>query len=46
MKWSVETLNEVVDAELEALPADMLVRFFYISQLIVRRQLEIPANDN
>lgn len=34
MKWSVETLNEVVDAELEALPADMLVRFFYISQLI------------
>ena len=34
MKWTVETLNAVVDAELEALPVDMLARFHYISQLI------------
>jgi hypothetical protein len=33
-KWTVETLNAVVDAELEALPADMLARFHYISELI------------
>jgi phage-related protein len=32
--WTVETLNAVVDAELEELPADMLARFHYISQLI------------
>jgi phage-related protein len=40
MKWSVETLNEVVDAELEALPSDMLARFHYISQLIEEFGLE------
>ena len=40
MKWSVETLNEVVDAELEELPADMLARFHYISQLIEEFGLE------
>jgi hypothetical protein len=34
MKWTVETLNEIVDAEIEDLPADMLARFRYISQLI------------
>jgi phage-related protein len=34
MAWTVETLNEVVDAELEELPADMRARFRYISQLI------------
>lgn len=34
MAWTVETLNRVVDAELEELPADMLARFRYISQLI------------
>ena len=32
--WSVETLNEVVDRELNALPQDMRVRFVRISQLI------------
>ena len=31
MTWTVETLNAVVDAELEELPADMLARFHYIS---------------
>ena len=34
MLWTVETLSDVVDAELEALPADMRVRFSYISRLI------------
>ena len=40
MKWSVETLNDVVDAELEELPADMRARFHYISQLIEEFGLE------
>lgn len=34
MNRTVETLNDVVDAEIEELPADMLARFHYISQLI------------
>ena len=34
MDWSVETLNAVVDTELEALPADMRARFVRISELI------------
>ena len=34
MAWVVETLNRVVDAELEALPADMRARFVHISRLI------------
>jgi len=40
MMWTVETLNEVVDAELEALPADMRARFVYISGLIEEFGLE------
>ena len=32
--WSVETLNEVVDAELAELPADMRARSARISELI------------
>ena len=40
MLWTVETLNDVVDAELEALPADMLARFHYISKLIEEFGLE------
>jgi phage-related protein len=40
MTWTVETLNEIVDAELEELPADMLARFHYISQLIEEFGLE------
>ena len=40
MKWTVETLNAVVEAELEELPADMLARFHYISQLIEEFGLE------
>jgi phage-related protein len=33
-KWSVETLSEVVDEELSALPLDMRGRFVRVSQLI------------
>lgn len=40
MAWTVETLNEVVDAELEALPADMRARFVHISRLIEEFGLE------
>lgn len=40
MAWTVETLNGVVDSELEELPADMLARFHYISQLIEEFGLE------
>jgi phage-related protein len=32
--WTVETLDERVDAELEALPADMRARFVRIAELI------------
>ncbi len=34
MGWTVETLNEAVDTELEALPPDMRARFYYIAELI------------
>jgi phage-related protein len=40
MKWIVETLNEVVDAELEALPADMRARLSHIARLIEEMGLE------
>lgn len=40
MAWTVETLNEVVDAELEELPADMRARFVHISELIEEFGLE------
>ena len=34
MSWIVETLNETVDRELEALPEDMRARFVRIAELI------------
>lgn len=34
MNWTVETLNEIVDRELEALPEDMRARFVRIAELI------------
>jgi phage-related protein len=34
LAWSVETLNDAVDAELTALPADMRARFVRIAELI------------
>jgi hypothetical protein len=34
MAWTVETLNETVDAELSGLPTDMRARLVRISELI------------
>lgn len=34
MAWSVETLNETVDAELAKLPADLRARLVRIAELI------------
>jgi len=33
-KWTVETLNEIVDAEVESLPADMRAQLAHIAKLI------------
>ena len=41
MKWIVETLNETVDAELAALPADMRARLAHIARLIEEMGLEL-----
>jgi phage-related protein len=38
--WDVETLNTTVDAELEALPQDLLARFWQIADLIKDMGLE------
>jgi phage-related protein len=40
MKWTVETLDEQVDGELEALPADMRARLAYIARLIEEMGLD------
>jgi hypothetical protein len=40
MNWKVETLNEVVDKEVEALPDDMRARLARIAQLIEHHGLE------
>jgi phage-related protein len=40
MKWTVETLNKTVEAEIKALPADMIARFVRISLLISTQGLE------
>jgi len=40
VSWTVETLNAVVDTELETLPRDMQARFTYISELIEKFGLE------
>lgn len=40
MKWIVETLNETVDAEVEALPADMRARLAHTAKLIEAMGLE------
>jgi phage-related protein len=40
MKWTVETLNEIVDAEVESLPADMRARLAHIANLIEEMGLE------
>jgi phage-related protein len=38
--WKVETLNEVVDAEVEALPSDLRARLRRIGELINNHGLE------
>ena len=40
MEWSVETLSETVDEELQALPVDMRARFSCICQLVADVGLE------
>ena len=40
MPWTVETLNETVDQELGALPADLRARFVRIANLIEEFGLE------
>jgi hypothetical protein len=39
MNWTVETLNDTVDAELAALLQDMQARFVWISNLIAEHGL-------
>jgi phage-related protein len=40
MSWTVETLNETVDTEIEMLPEDMRARLARIAQLIEAKGLE------
>ena len=40
MSWTVETLNETVDSEVEALPEDMRARLVRIAKLIEEKGLE------
>lgn len=40
MGWTVETLNETVDAEIEALPVDMRARLARVADLIEKMGLE------
>ena len=40
MGWTVETLNETVDAEVDALPVDMRARLARIAHLIEEKGLE------
>lgn len=40
MTWTVETLNDIVDTELSALPNDMKAKFVWISNLITEHGLE------
>lgn len=40
MSWIVETLNDVVDGELEALPVDQRAKFLRIAELIEAKGLD------
>jgi hypothetical protein len=44
MTWTVETLNETVDAEIEALPEDMRARLARIAQLIEGKGWSVCAS--
>lgn len=45
MRWTVSTLNDLVDAEIEALPADMRARLVRLSQLIAEHGLDALPRD-
>ena len=40
MNWSIETLNKLVDDELDSLPEDMQAKFIWIGKLIIEHGLE------
>jgi phage-related protein len=40
LSWTVETLNEIVDAEVESLPEDMRARLARVARLIEEHGLE------
>ncbi len=45
MAWTVSTLNDVVDAEIEALPVDMRARLVRLSAIIEEHGLEALPRD-
>lgn len=45
MAWTVTTLNDVVEAEIEALPVDMRARLVRLSEIIEQRGLEALPRD-
>ncbi|HXE88229.1 MAG TPA: type II toxin-antitoxin system RelE/ParE family toxin [Hyphomicrobiaceae bacterium] len=45
MTWAVSTLNNVVDAEIEALPADMRARLVRSSEIIEEHGLDALPRD-
>lgn len=45
MSWTVATLNELVDAEIEALPPDMRARLVRLSELIELHGLDALPRD-
>lgn len=45
MPWTVVTLNEIVDAEIEALPPDMRARLVRLSELIELHGLDALPRD-
>lgn len=46
MAWIVSSLNDLVDAEIEALPADMRARLVRLSQLIELHGLDALPRDS
>ena len=47
MTWTVETLNDIVDAELSALPNDMKAKLVWISNLIeIKLALKRESRDS
>ncbi len=46
LSWTVTTLNEIVDAEIEALPADMRARLVRLSEIIAKHGLSSLPRDS